>query len=175
LNPHVKNIFTNYPASDYEAHFNMPLSSDTYNSLVPALRKAVRGLNTRNGVDFLMHFTRYAFLFKPDQESFGSEKRLSPEQTLLYDYSDCEDRSALFFFLVKEIYALPMIVLTYPEHVTVAVKFDKAFGKTIDFNGIKYSICEPSPQKTDLAIGQVSPELSDMPYQVIYVYSPVKK
>ncbi|RYZ61562.1 MAG: hypothetical protein EOO14_04715, partial [Chitinophagaceae bacterium] len=117
VNPQVKTLFTNYPAVDYDLQFNMPLSKTTYESLIPSLEKQVKGLKPKDGVEFLMRFTRYAFLFKPDTEVFGTEKRLSPEQTLLYEYSDCEDRAALFFFLVKELYDLPMLVLTYPGHV----------------------------------------------------------
>ena len=172
LNPQVKAIFANYPVVDYESYFNIPLSKETYSSLIPSLKKSIKGLNTKNGVDYLMRFTRYAFLFQPDSENFGSEKRLSPEQTLLYDQSDCEDRAALFFFLVKEIYNLPMIVLAYPKHVTIAVKFDKPVGKTILYNGDKYSVCEPSPQKQDLTIGELLPELRKSAYEVTYVYNP---
>lgn len=172
LNPQVKAIFTNYPVVDYDLQFNMPLSRTTYESLIPSLKKHLQGMKQKDGVAFLMRFTRYAFLFKPDGEVFGSEKRLTPEQTLLYDYSDCEDRAALFFFLVKEIYNLPMLVLTYPAHVTVAVQFDKPYGKTIEYNGMKYSVCEPSPQKIDLSIGQLAPELRKQPYQIAYAYKP---
>lgn len=172
LNPQVKTLFTNYPAVDYDLQFNMPLSKATYESLIPSLKKHVNGLKPKDGVEFLMRFTRYAFLFKPDTEVFGTEKRLSPEQTLLYEYSDCEDRAALFFFLVKELYNLPMLVLTYPEHVTVAVQFDKAYGKTIQYNGKQYTVCEPSPQGVDLRIGQMLPGLSKKAYQIAYAYQP---
>lgn len=172
VNPQVKTLFTNYPAVDYDLQFNMPLSRATYESLLSSLKKQVKGLKPKDGVEFLMRFTRYAFLFKPDTEVFGAEKRLSPEQTLLYEYSDCEDRAALFFFLVKEIYNLPMLVLTYPGHVTVAVQFDKPYGKTIAYNGNQYSVCEPSPQGMDLRIGQLLPELSKKAYQIAYAYRP---
>lgn len=175
VNPQVKTLFTNYPAVDYNLQFNMPVSKPTYESLVPALKKHLKGMKPKDGVEFLMRFTRYAFLFKPDGEVFGNEKRLSPEQTLLYDYSDCEDRAGLFFFLVKEMYNLPMLVLTYPEHVTVAVQFDKPYGKTVVYNGTQYSICEPSPQRVDLRIGQMLPELTNTAYQVAYAYQPVKQ
>lgn len=175
LNPHIKALFTNYPVVDYHLQFNMPLSEITYGSLLPALRKEIAGLKTREGVDFLMRFTRYAFLFKPDGEVFGSEKRLSPEQTLLSEYSDCEDRAALFFYLVKELYNLPMLVLAYPQHVTVAVQFDKAFGNTIDYEGQRYTICEPSPQRYDLGIGQLPSELKRQAYEVAYAYHPDRK
>jgi hypothetical protein len=174
VNPQVKTIFTNYPVVDYNLQFNMPLSNTTYESLIPLLKKEIKGLQQKDGVEFLMRFTRYAFLFKPDTEAFGTEKRLTPEQTLLYDFSDCEDRAALFFFLVKELYNLPMLVLTYPKHVTVAVQFEKAYGKTIEYNGSRYTVCDPSPQAVDLRIGQSLPELSKSAYQVAYAYHPVK-
>jgi hypothetical protein len=122
-----------------------------------------------------MHFTRYAFLFKPDEEVFGQEKRLTPEQTLLYDNSDCEDRAGLFFYLVKEIYNLPMIVLEFPKHVTIAVDFGKSYGNTIVYNGITYSICEPSSQRTDLRIGELPPSLRHSSFDILYVYKPNKK
>jgi hypothetical protein len=175
VNPQIKTLFSNYPVLDYDVQFNMPLSQTTYQSLIPALRKQLKGLRLSDGVEFLMHFTRSAFLFKPDSEVFGGEKRMTPEQTLLYESSDCEDRAALFYFLVKEIYNLPMLVLTYPQHVTVAVQFDKPVGKTIDYNGSKYSICEPSPQRMDLGIGQTLPELKKQPYEVAYAYQPSGK
>ncbi|MGZ5222411.1 MAG: hypothetical protein ACXWC7_20150, partial [Chitinophagaceae bacterium] len=169
LNPQVKSIFTNYPVVDYSLQFNTPLSDATYQSLIPSLQKHIKSMKQKDGVEFLMNFTRYAFLFKPDGEVFGSEKRMSPEQTLLYEYSDCEDRAALFFYLVKEIYNLPMLVLTYPNHVMVAVQFDKPYGKTIEYNGMKYSVCEPTPQKFDLRIGQLSPEFKKQAYEIAYV------
>jgi hypothetical protein len=72
-------------------------------------------------------------------------------------------------------YDLPMLVLTYPKHVTVAVQFEKGYGKTIEYNGVKYSICEPSPQKFDLRIGQLLPELKHQAYEIAYAYKPFKK
>lgn len=172
LTPQVQSLFTNYPVVDYESYLNIPLSRETYNSLIPQLKKNTKGMNVKSGVDYLMRFTRYAFLFEPDTKRFGSEKRLSPEQTLFNDQSDCEDRVALFFCLVKEIYDIPMIVLAFPNHVTVAVQFDKPVGNSITYQGKKYSVCEPTPQKQDLQVGQLLPELNKTPYQVAYVYNP---
>ncbi|MFC0774007.1 hypothetical protein [Terrimonas alba] len=172
LNPQVKTIFANYPVVDYASYFNIPLSQETYRSLIPSLKKNIKGMNTRNGVDYLMRFTRYAFLFEKDADAFGKEKRMSPEETLLYGQSDCEDRAALFFYLVKEIYNLPMIVLAYPKHVTIAVKFDKPIGHAIVYNGSKYSVCEPTPQRDDLQVGQLLPDLKKSSYEVVYAYNP---
>jgi hypothetical protein len=175
LNQQIQAIFKNYPVVDYEMYLNIPLSNETYQSLIPLLKKNVKHMKVKNGVDYLMRFTRYAFLFGPDTRVFGGEKRLSPEQTLLFDQSDCEDRVALFFCLVKEIYNLPMIVLTYPTHVTIAVQFDKPVGKPIIYNGAKYYVCEPTPQKEDLQLGQLLPELKKSTYEVAYVYTPQRR
>jgi hypothetical protein len=174
LNPEIKTIFANYPVVDYESYFNIPLSSETYNSLIPLLKTNLKGMSIKNGVDYLVHFTRNAFRFQPDNAVFGAEKRLSPEQTLLFDQSDCEDRAALLFYLVKEIYNLPMIVLNFPEHVTIAVKFDKPVGTPIVYNGMKYSVCEPTPQKKDLRLGKLLPALTKVSYEVAYSYVPKK-
>jgi hypothetical protein len=174
LSPQVQKLFQNYPVVDYDSYLNIPMSRETYNSLIPQLKKTVKGMSQKNGVDYLMRFTRYAFLFEADTKSFGSEKRLSPEQTLFYDHSDCEDRVALFFFLVKEIYNLPMIVLAYPTHVTVAVEFAKPVGHPITYKGRKYTVCEPTPQAEDLQVGQMPSALTKAPYEVAYVYQPKK-
>lgn len=170
----VKTIFKNYPVVDYSSQFNVPLTSNTYNSLIPLLQKQVKEMKLRDGVEFLMSFTRYAFLYKRDIDVFGQEKRLSPEQTLLSEFSDCEDRAALFFYLVKELYNLPMIVLASPTHVTVAVQFDEVYGKGIKYNGNTYSVCEPTPQQYDLRIGQTVPGFSSTGYEVVYAYNPKK-
>ncbi len=176
LSTGVKALFTNYPVVDYGSYFNTPLSGPTYTSLIPELKKRVKGLNKKKGVEFLMNFTRYAFLYEPDINIYGGEKRLTPEQTLLSDQSDCDDRAALFFYLIKEIYDLPMLVISYPTHVTIAVAFDKPIGQDqIDYAGKKYSICEPTPQKTDLKIGQLPPQFVKAQYEIAYAYMPARE
>jgi hypothetical protein len=172
INPVVRDIFANYPVVDFESYFNIPLSNETYRTLIPDLKSVTTTMNERDGIDYLMHFTRYAFAFERDTENFGKEKRLAPEETLLYEHSDCEDRAALFFYLVKEIYNRPMITLLYPEHVTIAVEFSKPAGKTIAYKGKEYTVCEPTPQSQDLKIGQLPHALRKAAYDVSYEYNP---
>jgi len=175
VNQEIQTIFKNYPLVDYESYFNIPLSRETYSSLIPILKENVKKMDQKKGVDYLMRFTRYAFLYEDDGQNFGKEKRLSPEQTLLNKYSDCDDRAALFFFLVKEIYNLPMIALLYPTHLTMAVQFDKPVGNFITYQGKKYSFCEPTPQIQDLKIGQISNNLKNASYEIVYAYEPLRK
>jgi hypothetical protein len=175
VNEDVQTIFKNYPGVDFESYFNIPLSRETYSSLIPILKNNLKEMDLKKGVDYLMRFTRYAFLYENDEQNFGAEKRLSPEQTLLNKYSDCDDRAALFFYLVKEIYNLPMVALLYPTHLTMAVQFDKPVGEFIVYNGKKYSFCEPTPQKENLRIGQVSSSLKNIKFEVVYAYEPLKR
>lgn len=175
MNPQVQAIFANYPVVDFESYFNIPLTNGTYSSLIPALKKQVSKLSCKEGVDYLMQFTRNAFLYENDQENFGKEKRLSPEQTLLYQYSDCDDRVALFYYLVKEIYNLPMIALLYPTHITMAVKFNKPIGRSVVYNGQQYSVCEPTAQSEKLGVGEIPAHLKNSSYQVVFEYDPGKK
>lgn len=175
LNKDVEAIFANYPVVDFESYFNIPLSKETYGSLIPLLQKNIKGMDQKKGIDYLMRFTRYAFLYETDEENFGKEKRLSPEETLFAKYSDCDDRAALFFYLVKEIYNLPMIAVLYPTHITMAVQFDKPVGTPITYKGRVYSFCEPTPQAENLAIGSIAKKWIDKPYEVVYQYTPAGK
>jgi hypothetical protein len=175
INPNIQQMFANYPVVDYESYFNIPLSRQTYLSLIPLLKKQVEGLSTKKGIDFIMRFTRYAFLFETDADAFGREKRLSPEQTLLYKSSDCEDRAALFFYLAKEIYNLPMIVLSYPQHIAIGIRLQKPVGKPIIYKGEKYTMIEATPQKEDINMGKLLPGLKNKTYEVVYAYTPGTK
>lgn len=175
LSEQTSNMFNNYPTVDYEAYFNIPMSSATYSSLIPVLQKKLKGMKQAKGVDYLMNFTRHAFMYESDQENFGVEKRLSPEQTLMNDFSDCDDRVALFYYLVKEIYDLPMIVLVYPSHVALAIELRKPIGIPVVYNGRKFSFCEPTPQRLELPIGQLMPELKTVAFQVMYEYLPANR
>ncbi len=175
VNPTLVPYFNNYPVMDYENQFNIPLSKETYESLIPALKEKTRKLSINKGVEYLMYFTRHAFLYERDTEIFGREKRLSPEETLINEKSDCEDRSALFYLLVKEIYNLPMIVITLPDHVTVAVKLNQVHRNAVIYKGESFTICEPTPQKKELKMGQTIANLTKTSYDIVYFYEPTLK
>jgi len=172
VNKSINKLFNNYPSVEYAMQFTAPLSNATYQSLIPALKQTVAKMNQKKGVDYLMHLTRSSFAFENDASLYGKDKRFSPEQTLFSEYSDCEDRAAFFFYLVKEIYNLPMIVLSYPQHVTVAIQFDSPQGNPIVYKGNQYSVCEPTPQFKNLKIGQGIPSLKKEAFEVVYEYQP---
>ena len=76
-----------------------------------------------DAVNVLLRFVQTGFSYLTDSEQFGREKFMFPEETLSYPYSDCEDRSFLFAYLVSSLLGLDVIGLDYPGHVATAVKF----------------------------------------------------
>lgn len=78
---------------------------------------------------------------------------MTPEEALYYEYTDCEDRSALFYYLVKELLDLPMVILKYPNHVNIAVKIDNVPGQSVIYEGNKYYVCEPSNTRDNTDVG----------------------
>ena len=172
VNSEIQDYFTNYPVTEYRYQFNIPFSDITYNSLIPKLKAKLKNFSIENGVGYLMVFVRDGFQFETDTKLFGREKRLSAEETLAYNSSDCEDRSALFFLLVKELYNLPMAIVSYPEHVNVAVLLPKKNGKQILMDNLSLTICEPTPQKKKRGIGWMPREIRKQPYEIAYFYNP---
>ena len=174
VNSVLKGIFTNYPVTEYSNQFSIPVSLETESSLISALKEKISKLDKIKGLEYLLHFTRYSFDFEKDTDFFGREKRLSPEETILYGKSDCEDRAALFFYLVKKLYDLPMVVLSYSNHVNIGVALDKPIGKGVLHNGLTYTICEPTPQVKDFALGSMDNTTLKKGYEIAFAYLPSK-
>ena len=170
VNPEIQDYFTNYPVTEYRYQFNIPFSEITYNSLIPKLKAKLKSFSIERGVEYLMVFVRDGFQFETDTKLFGREKRLSAEETLAYNSSDCEDRSALFFLLVKELYNLPMAIVSYPEHVNVAVLLPKKNGKQVLVDNLSLTICEPTPQQKKMGVGWVPRVIRKQPYEIAYFY-----
>lgn len=165
-------IFKNYPLVDFETYFNIPLSDDLKNKLLPDLKKQMLHFNQKEGIAFLLAFTQNAFAYKNDQEHYGKEKRLAPEQTIISDFSDCDDRVSLFYYLVKEIYNLPIIAILHPTHISVGVKLDKPSGKTIEYKGEKYTYCDPTPQAQSLSVGEILKKYRKDSFEIVFQYTP---
>ncbi len=141
----VVDFFKDHPQTDYTVYFTAPVSEQASYTLLNALKPHVRGKTELEAVNFVLRFVQTAFEYKTDDQNFGKEKPLMPEETLHYTYSDCEDRSILFSYLVKNLLRMDVIGLDYPGHVATAVRFsDNLSGDTITFNGKKYIVCDPT-------------------------------
>ena len=80
-------------------------------------------------LDFILSFTRQSMLYQTDYAAYKQESlTFYAEETWYYKHSDCEDRSVLFYQLVKEVLGLEVVLLDYPEHASAAVLLDEVYG-----------------------------------------------
>lgn len=159
-------LYEFYPQTDYSVYFSAPLSPQAESSLLPQLKEACKGMSTRQALNFLLHFVQRATGYQIDEEQFGREKPLFVEESLRYPQSDCEDRSALYSYLVKKILAMDIVGVYYPGHVATAVAMAEIqSGDYIEWENKKYLICDPTYLGAD--IGMCMPEYKSVNPEVI--------
>ena len=162
----IIDLFRKYPQTELKVYFEAPVSPSASYSLLSALAPQVQGKSELEAVNFLLRFVQTAFEYKTDDQQFGREKYLMPEETLYYPASDCEDRSILFAFLVKRLLGLDIVALDYPGHIATAVKFRSDIGgDTVQYNGSRYVICDPTYINADA--GMCMPDFKNVTPVVI--------
>lgn len=146
LNQSLISYYRDLPSITFgEIYLNYHLSDAAYKQLIGDLKKAVKKMPNRMQIDFLLHFTQVVIPYKTDKYLVGKEKFAFPEEVLGNKAGDCEDKSVLFAYLVKEVLQLPSLALVYvnQNHLNVAVAVS---GTQYNFihNNQKYIVCEPS-------------------------------
>ncbi|MBR2195277.1 MAG: hypothetical protein IJ911_06635 [Salinivirgaceae bacterium] len=138
------NFYNDYPQADIKIYFDATVSRATKESLTEALMPVMSGMSAVDATEFLLKFVQ-SFAYKTDDQQFGHEKFFFPDEMFYYPYSDCEDRSVLFAYLVKQLVGLDVIGLNYPGHMATAVCFNSNVeGSYIEHNGRRYTICDPT-------------------------------
>lgn len=164
-------LMKTWPLVDETVYLKFPMSEVLAQSLLPQFRDILRDKTPRQSVELLLAFTRSAFEYKEDTEYFGRSKPMVTDEVFFYPYSDCEDRSALFFNLVKNLLDLPMIVLAFPNHLTIAVAIDETLpGAVITHEGRRYYVCDPTGPVNSSEIGVFPREYEESPFEVILSY-----
>ncbi|MBC8231219.1 hypothetical protein H8E77_16840 [bacterium] len=159
-------FFEDYPQTNLEVYFDAPLSGEASVSLLTELRPIIEGKSEVEAVNILLRFAQTAFAYKIDSEQFGREKFLFPEESLFYNYSDCEDRSVLFAYLVRNLIGLEVIGLDFPGHVATAVKFNTDVkGDHVMYQNQKYIICDPTYMNAN--VGMCMPQFKNTNLSVI--------
>lgn len=144
-----KNLIDFFDSCPLSAQWNFystaSLSKELKDDLYPALRKAIEGKNQRDAANILINFVQTGFAYATDQDQFGYERPLYPDESFYYPSNDCEDRAILYSCLIRELLGLDVVLLNYPEHLATAVHFtDDVNGDFLDINGKKYIICDPT-------------------------------
>ncbi len=138
-------FFKSYPQLELAMYFSAGVDKQTSQPLLKQLAAYMQGMTQQQAVNFLLRFVQVSLKYGTDEQQFGRENYLFPEETLFYPYSDCEDRAVLFAWLVKSLLGLEVIGLDYPGHVATAVHFtDKVAGDSISYRGQTYTVADPT-------------------------------
>ncbi|EAT12354.1 hypothetical protein HF888_14940 [Bermanella marisrubri] len=141
--PHIQLLDT-YPQLDMDIYFNSGLTDITANSLFSYLKAITQGQSKAEAAQTLLTFIHSAFPYQTDQQQFQQENYLFATETLYYPYSDCEDRSALYAYLLDQILDIRSIGLLYDGHVATAIAVNGIEGDHVPFNGTQYVVADPT-------------------------------
>jgi hypothetical protein len=145
LNRNAVDFLGQYPETELAVYFGSSPPPETVSSLVDGLRPLVQGQSELTAVNRLLACVQTSLEYQVDDQQFGRERTLFAEESLFYPYSDCEDRAVLFAYLVRRLVGLPVVGLTYPDHVATAVRFsDPIPGTTVEYGGATYTVCDPT-------------------------------
>ncbi len=168
LNVNSLYFLRDYPVTELNVFFNAAMSRVTKESLADGIIPLIQNMSTNDAVNFLLAFVQKSFVYKTDQEQFGKEKFFFPEELFYYAASDCEDRAALFTYLVRQLLHLEVIGLEYQGHVATAISpIRNAQGDFLYFNNTKYAIADPT--YINAPLGLIMPQYKNKKPKVIEV------
>ncbi|MCK4711233.1 MAG: hypothetical protein KAU21_21660 [Gammaproteobacteria bacterium] len=134
-----------YPQMDISQYFMSRVNAEVGNPLLAQLRNIIKGKSEEEAVNIILLFVQNAFKYKTDQGQFGEENYLFPEETMYYPYSDCEDRSVIFAWLVRSLIGLEVVGLDFPGHIAAAVKFTtNVSGDNVRYKGKTFVVTDPT-------------------------------
>jgi hypothetical protein len=137
--------FKYHPQSDVTVYAEAGMPGWESGSLLSQLKPIIKGKSELDSVNILLRFVQTAFEYATDDKQFGREKFLFPEETVYYPYSDCEDRSIFFSYLVRNLLGLDVVFLDFPGHIATAVAFNEDVkGDYFTFEGKKYTVTDPT-------------------------------
>ena len=150
------------PMTVFPIYFASPLSIEAQRAFNEKLDAIKQEYTSVQFIDIILNFVQTAFDYKTDDQQFGYEKYFYPEEVIAYPYSDCEDRSALFAWLVTTYTDAKVIGLQYEGHLATAVCFGEDVnisGDMFSYAGKKYYVCDPT--YINATIGMTMPQFKD--------------
>ena len=158
------------PMTVFPIYFASPLSVEAQAVFNQKLNELKKQYSATQFIDILLNFVQTAFDYKTDAQQFGYEKYFYPEEVIAYPYSDCEDRSALFSWLVTTYTDAKVVGLQYEGHIATAVYFGDNVdmeGDKFSYAGKKYYVCDPT--YVNASIGMTMPQFKGKMPKIIKI------
>ena len=156
------------PMTVFPIYFENPIAIEAQKVLQNNFNEMRDQYTPTQFIQMLLHFVQTGFEYKTDDAQFGYEKYFYPEEVIGYPYCDCEDRSALFAWLVQKYTNAKVIGLQYEGHVATAVWFGddvKLKGDGFMYGGKKYYVCDPT--YINASIGMTMPQFKGKTPKII--------
>ena len=148
-----------HPQTDVSLYGEAGLPDWAGKPLLAQLAPIIKGKSDEEAVNIILKFVQTAFKYATDDQQFGREKFLFAMETIYYPYSDCEDRSILFTYLVRQLLKLDTVFLDYPGHIAAAVAFkSNVKGDYVSFEGKRYTVTDPT--YINATIGMTMPQFA---------------
>ncbi|PXV58816.1 hypothetical protein CLV62_14428 [Dysgonomonas alginatilytica] len=162
----LTDFYNTYPRTLLPIYLNTPLSPELKESLYATLKDLLNDKNKKKATQEILKWFFYSFPYKSDEV----ERTFFAEQTVLYDYSDCEDRAILFARIIKELLQLNVALFVFDGHVATGVCFEtEVSGFSKSFNVLKYTICDPSSKVS--TVGYIMDEYSNNKVTIVPLHS----
>jgi hypothetical protein len=159
-------FYKTFPQSQYDVYFDNKKSPLLANSILVELKQIIKNKSEYEAVNMILRFVQTSFKYKTDQDQFDYEKVFFPEETLYYPYSDCEDRSIMFSYLVESILGLDVVGIKYDGHLSAAVHFStKIKGTNFVHKNKIYTMTDPTYINAN--IGQIMPDYKNANFTII--------
>ena len=156
------------PMTVFPIYFVSPISIEAQQVLHETFSEMKDQYTPTQFIGMLLRFVQTGFDYQTDDEQFGYEKYFYPEEVIGYPYCDCEDRSAMFAWLVQKYTNAKVIGLQYEGHVATAVWFGddvKVKGDGFMYGGKKYYVCDPT--YINASIGMTMPQFKGKTPKII--------
>lgn len=143
--------YSTYPRLGNDHYYHLPITKETVGGIGRELFDNDSLLKTKtDSLEKLIAFVRNGFEYRTDLETCGIEHfSLSAEEVLAGRGADCEDKVALLWQLQKELIGLPMVVLEFETHVSLAIAapYNEFYADPIEYKGEKFYVADPSIEK----------------------------
>jgi len=159
-------FYKSFPQSEYNLYYNSKKSTLVNNTLLVELKALLNDKTELEAVNMILRFVQTSFKYKTDQDQFNYEKVFFPEETLYYEFSDCEDRSIMFSYIIKNLLGLNVVAVKYKDHMSAAVEFSsKISGDSFIYKNNRYTMTDPTYINAN--VGMTMPQYKNSNFTII--------
>lgn len=138
-------FYKTIPLSDIRIYFSSTVSNRTKESVKKAFTPLIKDLSETEAINLLLSFVQQAFPYKTDIYAYGKERYFFADEVLHYPFSDCEDRSVLFTYLVKTLLTNDVAAISFPGHMATVISTNEpVIGASLSYNNKIFIIADPT-------------------------------